>query len=129
MYSYTVEMESSMTRGEKLLREELKKEGFGVLTEIDVKKVLKEKLGVDVDRYKILGACNPKFSHRAMQMEKELGVLLPCNVIIYEENGNVKASAVSARRMLSIVGNPDLEEVAEEVDERLQRALDRAAKG
>ncbi|MBS1263966.1 MAG: hypothetical protein MAG715_01161 [Methanonatronarchaeales archaeon] len=128
MYTYSVEIEASTAEAERRIRRELEREGFGVLTEIDVEEVLKEKLGVDWSPYRILGTCNPEFSHRALETEKELGVLLPCNVVVYEDDGATKASAVSARRMLSLVDNPDLGPIAEEVDERLGRALDRAAK-
>lgn len=129
-YSYTVEMGDDFDEAEQRVREALKERGFGVLTEIDVKEVLKEKLGVDTDRYKILGACNPEYSHRAMEMEKELGVLLPCNVIVYEDDeGGVKAAAVRANALLSVVDNPDLDPVADRVDEELGSALDAAAQG
>lgn len=126
-YSYTVEMGDDFDRAEERVREALKERGFGVLTEIDVKEVLKEKLGVETDRYKILGACNPEYSHRAMEKEKELGVLLPCNVIVYEEEGSVKAAAVRANALLSVVDNPELDPVADRVDEELGDALDAAA--
>lgn len=126
-YSYTVEMGGDFDEAEERIREALRDHGFGVLTEIDVKEVLSEKLGVETDRYKILGACNPEYSHRAMEMERELGVLLPCNVIVYEDEGAVKAAAVRANALLSVVDNPDLDPVADRVDEELGSALDAAA--
>lgn len=126
-YSYTVDMGEDFDEAERRVREALKEHGFGVLTEIDVKEVLMEKLGVETDRYKILGACNPEYSHRAMEMERELGVLLPCNVIVYEEDGSVKAAAVRANALLSVVDNPELDPVADRVDEELGSALDAAA--
>ena len=104
------------------VREALKKEGFGVLSEIDIKAKLKEKIGVDFRRYVILGACNPPLAFKALQEELELGVHLPCNVIVYEADDTSKTvvSAVDAKAMLSLIGkNPVLEEVAEEVNERL----------
>jgi uncharacterized protein (DUF302 family) len=104
--------------------ENLKDVGFGVITEIDMKEKLKEKLDIDFKKYVILGACNPGFAYEAMQMEEELGVLLPCNVVLIDnENGSVKVTAIDARRMMSIVGNEELEEVAETVNERLKQAL------
>ena len=104
------------------VREALKKEGFGVLSEIDIKEKLKEKIGVDFRRYIILGACNPPLAFKALQEEPELGLHLPCNVIVYEAEDTNKSvvSAVDAKAMLSLVGsNPKLTEVAEEVNERL----------
>jgi uncharacterized protein (DUF302 family) len=108
------------------VREELRAEGFGVLCEIDVQATLREKLGVEGEPYVILGACNPPLAHRALEAEPELGVLLPCNVVVYERDGLVRVSAVDAERMLSIVGNEELEAVAGEVRDRLARVVERA---
>lgn len=106
------------------LIESLKDVGFGVITEIDMKEKLKEKLDVDYKRYVILGACNPGFAYEAIQMEEELGVLLPCNVVLIDkENGWVQIAAIDARKMMSVVGNSELELVAEVVNERLRQAL------
>ena len=107
--------------------EALKEEGFGVLTEIDVAKTLKAKLDVDMGRYTILGACNPKIAHASLQAERELGLLLPCNVIVYEdeESGDTVVSAVDPERMLSIVDNPELAANATTVKQMLQQAIDR----
>jgi uncharacterized protein (DUF302 family) len=107
-------------------RAALKEEGFGVLTEIDIKEKLKEKLGVDFRRYIILGACNPPLAYKTLQEELEIGLLLPCNVIVYEANDTNKSviSAVDAKAMLSVVGNnATLDQVASEVNERLQRVI------
>ena len=90
------------------VREELKSEGFGVLCEIDVQATLKEKLGVDGEPYTILGACNPPLAHQALEAEPDLGVLLPCNVVIYQHKGDTHIAAVDAERMLSIVDNEQL---------------------
>lgn len=104
--------------------ESLKDVGFGVITEIDMKEKLKEKLDIDYKDYVILGACNPGFAYEAVQMEEELGVLLPCNVVLIDnEDGSVKVSAIDAQKMMSIVGNPKLEEVAGVVNERMKQAL------
>jgi uncharacterized protein (DUF302 family) len=104
----------------------LKEEGFGVLCEIDIKEKLKEKLGVDFRRYIILGACNPPLAYKTLQEEINIGLLLPCNVVVYEadEVGNSIVAAVDAKAMLSVVGsNPILDSVAAEVNEKLQRVL------
>lgn len=105
--------------------EELKKDGFGILTEIDVKATLKKKLDVDVDKYIILGACNPGFAHQALQIEDELGLLLPCNTIVYEKGGQVFVSIMNPEIMSSIVDNEKLVNVAEEVKSILQNVIDR----
>lgn len=108
------------------VREELKAEGFGVLSEIDVQATLKQKLDVERDRYVILGACNPSLAHHALEAEPELGVLLPCNVVVYEDAGEIRISAVDAERMLSIVDNDELRPTAAEVRSRLARVVQRA---
>ena len=107
-------------------RTALKEEGFGVLSEIDIKEKLKEKLDVDFRRYTILGACNPPLAYKTLQEELEIGLLLPCNVIVYEADDTNKSvvSAVDAKAMLSVVGNnATLNQVASEVNERLQRVI------
>ena len=111
------------------VRAELAKEGFGVLCEIDLRATLKEKLGVDSEPYLILGACNPPLAHRALEAEPEVGVLLPCNVVVYEREGESHISAVDPERMLSIVDNEQLVGVAAEVKERLGAVVSRAANG
>jgi uncharacterized protein (DUF302 family) len=108
------------------VREGLAAEGFGVLCEIDVQATLKAKLGVDGDRYLILGACNPTLAHRALQAEPDLGVLLPCHVVVYEHAGEIRVSAVDAERMLSIVGRDELEPIATEVRSKLARVVEQA---
>jgi uncharacterized protein (DUF302 family) len=110
------------------VREELKSEGFGVLCEIDVQATLKEKLGVDGDRYTILGACNPPLAHQALEAEPELGALLPCNVIVYQREGDTHISAIDAERMLSIVGNERLAPIAADVKRRLGDVVARVAR-
>ncbi|HLG97886.1 MAG TPA: DUF302 domain-containing protein [Bryobacteraceae bacterium] len=105
----------------------LKKQGFGVLCQIDIQSKLKEKLGVDFPRYVILGACNPPLAHHALQQEINLGLLLPCNVIVYEQGNEVRVGAVDAVKMLSVVGNPSMEPLAGQVNEKLRRAIDDVA--
>jgi uncharacterized protein (DUF302 family) len=103
----------------------LKKEGFGILTDIDVQATLKTKLGADMPQYRILGACNPGFAHQALQLEDKLGVLLPCNVIVREDRpGQTEVAAIDPVASMGRVGNPKLAAVADEVRMRLQRAVD-----
>jgi uncharacterized protein (DUF302 family) len=102
----------------------LKQEGFGILTQIDVKETLKKKLDVDFPKYVILGACNPPLAHRALETELEIGLLLPCNVIVYESSpGHSVVAAMAPVGAMSVVGNPALLPVAEEAERRLRRAL------
>lgn len=104
--------------------EELKKEGFGVLTEIDVQETLKKKLDVDFRKYRILGACNPPLAYQALKAEKNIGVMLPCNVIIQElDDGAVEVSAINPMVAMQAVGNSKLSVVAEEVSNKLTRVL------
>jgi uncharacterized protein (DUF302 family) len=106
-------------------RESLKSEGFGVLCEINIKEKLKEKLGVDFTNYLILGACNPLLAYHALQQEMNVGLLLPCNVVVYEKNGKPFAAAIDASKMLSVVGNAALEATAGQVNEKLRRVIDK----
>ena len=103
--------------------DELKKEGFGVLTTIDVKDTLKKKLGIDFHKYVILGACNPPFAYESLQAEEELGLLLPCNVIVYEMDGTTKVTAFDPMVMGSLIDNPKIAAIAQKVKEKLQRAF------
>jgi uncharacterized protein (DUF302 family) len=109
------------------VRAELAEHGFGVLCEIDVQATLREKLGAETEPYLILGACNPPLAHRALSAEPQLGTLLPCNVVVYERDGETHIAAVDAERMLSIVGNDELAPVAEQVREKLAAVVERAA--
>ena len=102
----------------------LKEQGFGVLTEIDVQATLKQKLGVDFRKYVILGACNPPLAHQALTTELEIGLLLPCNVVVYEENGRSVVAIADPIAMMEVAGNPALEAVAGEARTRLQRVIE-----
>ena len=105
--------------------EALKAEGFGVLTEIDVQATLKKKLDVDFRRYRILGACNPPFAHRALQHSLDVGMLMPCNVIVYEtDERKTVVSAVDPMQTMAAQGDPALRPLADEVRQKLQRAID-----
>jgi len=102
----------------------LKEEGFGVLSEIDISAAMKEKLDVDMPPYRILGACNPPLAHRALTAEPDIGVLLPCNVIVrQDDDANVYVTAMDPIAVLELVDHPDIEELATEVRARLERAL------
>jgi uncharacterized protein (DUF302 family) len=103
--------------------EELKKEGFGILTTIDVKETLKNKIDVDFKKYTILGACNPPLAHKALQAEEEIGLLLPCNVIVYEKDSKSAVSVFDPSLMTKVVENENLNPIAEEVKEKLQRVF------
>ena len=123
-YSDRVRAEGGFDEVVERTRAALAREGFGVLTEIDVQATMKAKLGVDREPYVILGACNPSLAHRALEAELELGALLPCNVVVFTDGGATHVSAVSAERMLGMVGNPAHEPVAREAGERLGRVLE-----
>ncbi len=125
-YTLSATTELSFADTVARVREELAAEGFGVLCEIDVQATLKAKLGVDRDPYLILGACNPPLAHAALETEPDLGTLLPCNVVVYEQTGQTHIAAVDAERMLSIVGNDQLSDTASEVRRRLSAVVERA---
>ena len=105
----------------------LNTEGFGVLCQIDIQAKLKEKLGVEFGKYVILGACNPPIAYEALQQEINLGLLLPCNAVVYEQDGRIHVGVVDAAKMLSVVGNPAMEAMARKVNEKLRRAVDLVA--
>lgn len=105
----------------------LMKEGFGVLCRIDVQAKLKEKLGVRFAKYVILGACNPPLAHQALLHDINLGLLLPCNAVVYEKDGQVHVGVVDALKMLSIADHPEMEELARQANQQLERALDAVA--
>jgi uncharacterized protein (DUF302 family) len=106
------------------IRNGLKEEGFGILTEIDVKETLKKKLDVDYPNYKILGACNPPLAKKALDIDKEVGTLLPCNVIVYEIDQRVQVSIQRPTEMMKILNNKDLNEVAQEAESRLTKVIE-----
>lgn len=129
-YGYSQIVDLSYEEALDRIEQELGERGFGILTEIDVQETLKKKLDKDMNQYKILGACNPPFAHQALESEREVGLLLPCNVIVYvnDENETV-ISSVNAEAMLSVIGDsPELQEIAGEVNSMLQEAVDAVAK-
>jgi uncharacterized protein (DUF302 family) len=124
-YTYGKEVDLSYEDALEKAVEELQKEGFGVLTEIDVKATLKKKLDVDFNKYKILGACNPPLAYKALSAEMEIGGLLPCNVIVYDKGeGKTVVSAIDAKAMLGVVGRDDISPIADQVNEKLKRVID-----
>jgi uncharacterized protein (DUF302 family) len=122
-YGFSRQVSMSYDKAVEKVTEELKKEGFGVLTTIDVRDTLKKKLDVDFNRYVILGACNPSFAYKALQAEEQIGLLLPCNVIVYEKEGKTIVGAFDPMSMTKIVENEALKSIAEDVAARLQRVL------
>ena len=125
MYHYDKKTDLSFEETIVKTTEELKKEGFGVLTEIDVTKTLKKKLDVDFDNYTILGACNPPFAHQALQEEPEIGMLLPCNVIVYRADGATRVGVMDPEAALNLTGIPAIAPIAVEAKQRLQNAIER----
>jgi uncharacterized protein (DUF302 family) len=124
-YYFTKTVDMSFDEAIAKVTEELKKEGFGVLTEIDVKATMKKKLDVDFRNYRILGACNPPFAHKALLAEDKIGTMLPCNVIVQEHApGSVEVSAIDPVASMAAVQNDSLGDVANEVRGRLQRVIE-----
>jgi len=104
--------------------DELKKEGFGLLTKIDVKEKFKEKLGIDFCKYMILGACNPPSAHKAILAEQDIGLMLPCNVVVYEKENKTVVSVIKPTVAMSMIENEELEKIARAVEEQLKRVFD-----
>lgn len=125
-YGLKIDVPLSYDRAVERTREELAKEGFGVLTEIDVRETLEKKLDVDFRPYIILGACNPPLAHQALTAETDVGLLLPCNVIVYqgEREGTSVVAAIDPVEQLAVTGRADLEPLAKEVKQRLERVLE-----
>lgn len=126
---YTISRETSTSFGEALERARtlLQEAGYGILSEIDVAVKLKEKLGIEREPYVILGACNPPLARQGLDAEPELGTLLPCNVVVYEQGGRTHVAAVEPEAMLSVVGNEALEPIAKRVREDLTRVVEETA--
>ncbi len=127
-YHYSVTLSAGFDETIERVTEELQKQGFGVLTEIDVKATLKKKLDVDFRDYRILGACNPSFAYEALRNEDHIGVMLPCNVVVQKRDGDqVEVSAVDPVMSMSAVENSKLGEIAEQVRSNLRRVIDSLA--
>jgi uncharacterized protein (DUF302 family) len=124
-YYYSRVIPKNLAEAESALTIELKKEGFGVLTQIDIQQTLKNKLNVDFHPYKILGACNPEYAYQALQAEDKIGTMLPCNVILQQiDDARTEVAAVDPVTTMQAVSNKQLEPIAEEIRNRLQRAVD-----
>ncbi len=122
-YAYVTTLEKGVNEAISLVTEALKQEGFGILTVIDVKETLKKKLDVDYTPYVILGACNPQLAYRALTEEADIGLLLPCNVIVRQIEDGTLVAAVDPIKMLGVVENPNLIPIAEEAREKLRRVI------
>lgn len=123
-YAFGKAVQMNQQQAIERVTQELSKEGFGILTEIDVAATLKKKLGVDTPAYRILGACNPQLAHRALQVEPQIGALLPCNVVVRSDaSGKTLVEIMDPRAVLQLVGRPEIEQIAGEVRKRLERVL------
>lgn len=124
-YTISKKLHKNFNEAIDLVTGELKKEGFGIITEVDLKEKFKEKLGVDFRNYKIFGACNPAIANKAILIEDQIGVMLPCNVVLQEkENGEVEVSAINPVKTIGVINNRNLNAIAAEVSEKLKRAID-----
>jgi uncharacterized protein (DUF302 family) len=122
-YGFTKTIDESYENVVQKATDELRKEGFGVLTSIDIKEKFKEKLGIDFKKYIILGACNPPSAHRALQSEEDIGLLLPCNVAVYEKDGKTAVAIIKPTVAMEMIQNTDLKEIAVEIEKKLQRVF------
>jgi len=124
-YYFSKTLSISFDQAVKKVTEELKKEGFGILTDIDVKETLKKKLNLDFNKYKILGACNPPFAYRALEAEDKIGLMLPCNVVVEQISDNeIEVATIDPIASMLAVENPKLKEVAEQVRNKLRTVID-----
>ena len=125
-YYFTKKLKMSFDKAIAGVTEELKKEGFGILTEIDVKATLKKKLDVEFRNYRILGACNPPYAYKALQAEDKIGTMLPCNVIVQETpDGQIEVTAINPLASMQAVENPAVKEIASEISAKLKAVIDR----
>ncbi len=126
-YGYTIKTNLTFNKAVQKTKECLAIEGFGVLTEIDVKQTLKKKLDVDYNNYIILGACNPSFAYEALQAEKEIGLLLPCNIIVYSDNNQIFISVIMPTVAMNMVNNNKLKKIAGTVEKKLKKVVNMLA--
>jgi len=123
-YGYGKKVSYPFDHAKEKITSELQKQGFGILTEIDVKKTLKKKIDVDFENYVILGACNPPNAYKSLQAEIEIGLMLPCNVIVYQKNNETFVSAVLPTVAMGIIKNESLKDVASDIELKLKKAID-----
>jgi uncharacterized protein (DUF302 family) len=124
-YNFSTILHTGFANAVEQVTEALKTEGFGIITEIDMQAKLKEKLGVDFKQYRILGACNPAFAYKALQVEEKIGTMLPCNIVVIDrENGTTEVVAVHPMASMMAIQNRELEPLAAEVTEKLKRIID-----
>ncbi len=123
-FTRRIELDASYDDAIQRVKDALKDQGFGVLTEIDVRQTLKDKLDIDVDPQIILGACNPQLAHRALEIDPRIAALLPCNVVVRTDNGRTVVEALDPKLIADVPGNPALAPIAEEAVQRIQAALD-----
>ncbi len=126
-FTRRIELNASYDDAIERVKDALKDQGFGVLTEIDVRQTLKDKLDIDVDPQIILGACNPRLAHRALEIDPRIAALLPCNVVVRTDNGRTIVEALDPKLIASVPDNPALTPIAEEAGQRIQAALDALA--
>lgn len=126
-YALRIDLERPVDEALALIKDSLKESGFGVLTEIDMRKTLKSKIDVDIDDQIILGACNPRFAYNGLQAEPSLGLLLPCNVVVRHSAGVTVIEVIDPEMMVEVTGNPAMEPLAAEVRQLLKAALERVA--
>lgn len=122
-YYHKKEVQLTFVAAVEKTKAELAKEGFGILSEIDVRATLKKKLDIDYDNYVILGACNPPYAHQALMAEKDIGLLLPCNVSVYEDDGKVYVSAIVPSVAMGMVENASLQSIAAQIDAKLRTVV------
>ncbi|MDH5186262.1 MAG: DUF302 domain-containing protein [candidate division WOR-3 bacterium] len=123
-YGYTKELNLAFDEAVKKVTEELKKAGFGIITQIDLKAKFKEKLGIDFKKYLILGACHPTSAHQAILAEENIGLMLPCNVIVYEKEGKTIISIIKPTVAMEMIKNEELKKIASEVEGKLKQVFD-----
>jgi len=124
-YYFNTKLECSFDDAIERVTDELKKEGFGILSEIDVQAALKKKLNVDFKKYKILGACNPPYAYQALQIEEKIGTMLPCNVIVLEkEDGRIEVAAIDPIASMQAIANPQLQDTADQVQAKLKKVIE-----
>ncbi|MDD5396456.1 MAG: DUF302 domain-containing protein [Candidatus Moranbacteria bacterium] len=123
-YGYKKQTKLAFADAVGKVRTELSKEGFGIITEINVKETFKKKLNVDFGEYIILGACHPTTAHKVLELEKDMGLLLPCNVVVYQEDKNVYISVILPTVAMGMVENANLVPIAREVEEKLKKVID-----